>query len=144
VSTSRESRIARALRVVADFARRPFHPGTDHLDMAARLLAAASGPLAVCSDATFALGSATRTSVVIGAEAYVEPILAVIGALCGTVAAFEGLDRDRRVNVLRFALACLTYHTDPRLGWGPDRVQIGSAAWREVGQVALSTASRAA
>jgi len=144
VSASRESRIARALRVVADFARRPFHPGVDHLDMAARLLLAAAAPLAVADSAAFALGSATRTSAVTGAEAYDAPILAVIEALCGNLAAFEGLDRDRRVNVLRFALACLTYHTDPRLGWGPDRVQIGAAAWREVGQVALSTASRAA
>jgi len=144
VSASRESRIGRALRVVADFARRPFHPGVDHLDMAARLLLAAAAPLAVSDSAAFALGSVTRTSAVTGAEAYDAPILAVIEALCGNLAAFEGLDRDRRVNVLRFALACLTYHTDPRLGWGPDRVQIGAAAWREVGQVALSTASRAA
>jgi hypothetical protein len=138
VSASRESRIARALRVVADFAGRSFHPGVDHVDLAARFLLTAAAPMAVSSSAAFALGGVTRTSTVPGASAYDAPILAVVEALCGNLAAFEGLDRDRRVNVLRFALACLTYHTHPRLGWGPDRVQIGAAAWREVGQVATA------
>lgn len=74
------------------------------------------------------------TSYGLPAHEYEALVIDVIEALAGHWMTFDGLARDRKINVLRHAMAVIGIHTEGRHGWGPTAAVIGSEAWALVSQ----------